>query len=58
MVGDRLGTDIEGGHAVGMKTIMVLSGVSTRKEAENHPVTPDVILEDIADLTEQLQKTR
>ncbi len=51
MLGDRLETDIEGGHNAGLATIFVCSGVSTREEAEQSPFKPDFIFEDISDLT-------
>ncbi len=47
MVGDRLDTDILGGINAGMRTIMVLTGVSTRQEAEDGPITPDIVLADL-----------
>ena len=49
MVGDRLNTDIAGGKAVGMVTIMVLSGISTQAEARGK-LRPDYIFADIAEL--------
>jgi HAD superfamily hydrolase (TIGR01450 family) len=50
MVGDRLASDIDGGHRAGLKTILVLSGASTRSEAEVAEPPPDFIVEDLAGL--------
>jgi 4-nitrophenyl phosphatase len=47
-IGDRLDTDILGGQRAGLTTICVLSGSSSRAEAE--AFGPDYIFEDIADL--------
>lgn len=47
MLGDRLDTDIDGAAAIGLKTIMVLTGVSTRSEAEQNHVIPDLLIEDL-----------
>jgi 4-nitrophenyl phosphatase len=47
-IGDRLETDIAGGQRAGLTTICVLSGASSRTEAE--AFGPDYIFEDIADL--------
>jgi 4-nitrophenyl phosphatase len=47
-IGDRLETDILGGQRAGLTTICVLSGASSRAEAE--AFRPDYIFEDIADL--------
>jgi 4-nitrophenyl phosphatase len=47
-LGDRLDTDILGGEKAGMKTILVLSGSTTRSEAEAHK--PDFIFQDIGEL--------
>ena len=47
-IGDRLDTDILGGQRAGLITICVLSGSSSRAEAE--VFGPDFIFEDIADL--------
>lgn len=50
MVGDRLSTDIYGAKAAGLRAILVLSGISTREEAEYGPVRPDYIFADITEL--------
>jgi 4-nitrophenyl phosphatase len=52
-LGDRIDTDMIGGVRAGLKTIMVLSGSTTRDEAVAYG--PDFIFEDIAELTEAWQ---
>jgi 4-nitrophenyl phosphatase len=47
-IGDRLESDILGGQRAGLITICVLSGISSRAEAD--AFGPDFIFEDIADL--------
>ena len=56
MVGDRLSTDIYGAKAAGLRAILVLSGISTREEAEKGPVRPDYILADITELASFLRQ--
>lgn len=50
MVGDRLSTDIAGGKAAGITTVLVLSGVSTRAEIESSGIRPDHVVQDIVEL--------
>lgn len=50
MVGDRLASDIAGGHRAGLTTILVLSGASSREDAEGADPTPDLILDDLTGL--------
>jgi glycerol 3-phosphatase-2 len=50
MVGDRVSSDIEGGRRAGLETILVLSGATSRQEAESAVPPPDHILESIGDL--------
>jgi len=50
MLGDRLDTDIDGAAQLGIKTILVLTGVSTRDEARAHPIQPDFIFDDLPQL--------
>jgi len=54
MIGDRLNTDIKGGKAAGMGTILVLSGISSREEVETSDDKPDFIFEDIQEITAKL----
>lgn len=50
MVGDRISSDIEGGRAAGLETVLVLSGTSSREEAEAADPAPDHVLADLAAL--------
>lgn len=50
VVGDRLETDIAAGQAVGCPTALVLSGVSTRREAEVWKPQMDIVAEDLGEL--------
>jgi 4-nitrophenyl phosphatase len=54
MVGDRLNTDIAGGKAAGLTTILVLSGISTAAEAANG-MQPDYIFANIGELARHLE---
>lgn len=50
VVGDRLDTDIAGAVALGWDSALVLSGVSTRAEAEASTVRPTFVVEALGDL--------
>ena len=50
MVGDRIASDIEGGRAAGLETVLVLSGTTSRAEAEAADPPPDHVLENLAGL--------
>jgi 4-nitrophenyl phosphatase len=50
VVGDRLETDIAGGQAVGARTALVLSGVSTAEQGSRWRPKPDLIVKDLASL--------
>ncbi|MGD2077494.1 MAG: HAD-IIA family hydrolase [Chloroflexota bacterium] len=54
MIGDRLDTDILGAQRVGIATIGVLTGVTTPEQMAKSAIQPDVIVEGIAALAEQL----
>jgi glycerol-1-phosphatase len=50
MVGDRVSSDIEGGRRAGLETILVLSGATTREEANTADPRPDRVVENLAAL--------
>jgi glycerol-1-phosphatase len=50
MVGDRISSDIEGGRGAGLETILVLSGTTSREEAEAADPVPDHVLENLSGL--------
>lgn len=47
MVGDRMDTDMEAGLEAGMRTILVLSGVTTRKEINRFAYRPHFVYENV-----------
>ena len=49
MIGDRMDTDVVGGLEAGMRTCLVLSGVSTRMTIEQFPYRPTYVLDSVAD---------
>ncbi|HVU79614.1 MAG TPA: HAD-IIA family hydrolase [Gaiellaceae bacterium] len=54
MVGDRMDTDVVAGLEAGMHTVLVLTGSTTRDQAERFPYRPSRIVDSIADLVEEL----
>ena len=52
MVGDRISSDIDGGRAAGLETVLVLSGTTSREEAEATDPAPDHVVDDLAALLE------
>jgi glycerol 3-phosphatase-2 len=53
IVGDNLASDIAGGERAGLTTILVLTGTSSRADLESAEVEPDVVLDDLAALSER-----
>jgi len=56
MIGDRMDTDIVAGMEAGLQTILVLSGITTRQEAERFPFLPSRIVDSVADLVEEISE--
>lgn len=50
MIGDRMDTDIISGMESGLRTILVLTGVTTREQVGRFPYKPTWIRESIADI--------
>lgn len=50
MVGDRLDSDIAGAAAVGLETILVLTGATSAEELEGSDVRPDHVIGSLAEL--------
>ncbi len=50
MIGDRMDTDIVSGLEAGLRTILVLSGISTADSVEQYPFRPTLVLDSVADL--------
>lgn len=55
-LGDRLDTDILGAVRAGMRSILVLSGISQLDDLESLDFAPTWIMRDIGELTEQLAR--
>jgi 5'-nucleotidase len=54
MIGDRMDTDVIAGIEAGLETILVLSGVTTRSEAERFPYRPSRVVDSVADLVDAI----
>lgn len=50
MIGDRMETDIVAGIESGMRTILVLTGVTSREQVDRFPYCPTWVRESIADV--------
>ena len=51
MIGDRIGTDIAGAQALGIKTALVLTGVETEASLAASDVKPDMVFPGLPELT-------
>jgi NagD protein len=50
VIGDTMQTDIRGGVQMGYKTILVLTGVSSREDLSKYAFKPDLIVDSIVDI--------
>ena len=55
MIGDRMDTDIVSGLEAGLHTILVLTGLTSRHDAERHPYRASRIVDSVADLLDGLR---
>jgi NagD protein len=55
MIGDRMDTDVVAGMESGMQTILVLTGITSREQAERFPYRPSLVVESVADLVDLVQ---
>jgi NagD protein len=55
MIGDRMDTDVVAGMEAGLRTVLVLTGISTRETAERFPYRPSLIVESVADLIDSVR---
>ncbi|MES0110140.1 HAD-IIA family hydrolase [Mesorhizobium sp. M0013] len=56
MVGDRMDTDVLAGLESGLRTVLVLTGVSTRADIQRFSFRPDHVIERLADLAKIIMK--
>jgi len=50
MIGDSLDTDIDVGVQAQMKTVLVLSGLTSREQLRRRPYQPDYVFDSVADI--------
>ncbi|GAA2184075.1 HAD-IIA family hydrolase [Brooklawnia cerclae] len=54
MIGDRMDTDIVAGMEAGLFTVLVLTGITGRKDLDRFPYRPSLVVESVAELYEML----
>lgn len=57
MIGDRLDTDIQGANALGLSSVLVLTGVSTRAELAVSIADPTIVVENLEELTRRWRES-
>ncbi len=55
VVGDTMETDILGGVQMGYRTVLVLSGSTCREDLAQYAYKPDVIVDSVADLCDEVE---
>jgi ribonucleotide monophosphatase NagD (HAD superfamily) len=58
MIGDGLSTDIAAAHAVGARSVLMLTGVTSRAQLDGWPASqrPDEVAADAAELADALER--
>jgi NagD protein len=54
MIGDRMDTDVVAGMEAGMRTFLVLTGVTRREMVDRFPFRPTRVVDSVADLIDQI----
>jgi NagD protein len=54
MIGDRMDTDVVAGLEAGMRTVLVLTGITHVEDVDRFPFRPSRVLDSIADLVDEL----
>jgi NagD protein len=54
MIGDRMDTDIKSGMEAGLKTFLVLTGLTTQAEVERFPYRPSRVVKSVAELVDEV----
>src|SRR6476469_3496829 len=57
MVGDRMDTDIISGLEAGLRTVLVLTGSTSREQIEHFPYRPSRVVDSVADLVRFVETT-
>jgi NagD protein len=54
MIGDRMDTDVVAGLEAGMRTVLVLTGITHAADIDRFPFRPSRVVDSIADLVDEL----
>ncbi|MGB3713664.1 MAG: HAD-IIA family hydrolase [Candidatus Promineifilaceae bacterium] len=57
MVGDRMNTDIVGAHSVGLRTVLLMSGIATRADLKTAMIEPDWVFDDLISFAAAFETT-
>ena len=52
MIGDRMDTDIVAGMEAGLFTVLVLTGITGRRDLDRYPYRPSLVVDSVAELAE------
>ncbi len=58
MIGDRMDTDVKSGLEAGVRSVLVLSGSTTKSEVQHFPYRPGLVVDSVADLVALASRTR
>ncbi len=58
MIGDRMDTDMIAGIESGLDTVLVLSGVTTRKDIDSFPYRPRLVLSGVGEIPEPVEEEK